>query len=270
MKGKVKFFDRRKGWGFIADAETNKETFFHKSNIKMSGRRTLFEGDIVEYEIGEGSTGRNQAVNVTPIITLSMVAHELSKEKLHTERIRDDKGWHGWKILDKDGNVVVDKEMSLIDLAAYVGFVDGLVKGGFRNMDLTELLGALAAHNQTNKGYQVQLNSGNLDKKSNKHTDVEFGDLYFTNCKILNKSILCFDNVNRKPIDQKEDGTNLYPMEINSHMFLEMTKIEHVEDVKDFEDWFQLPSERVINLYMYPQNDNVDGSRNVVTIGFMD
>ena len=34
------------------------------------------------------------------------------------------------KILDKDGNVVVDKEMSLIDLAAYVGMdVDGLVKG---------------------------------------------------------------------------------------------------------------------------------------------
>ena len=34
------------------------------------------------------------------------------------------------EILDKDGNVVVDKEMSLIEMAAYVGIdVDGLIKG---------------------------------------------------------------------------------------------------------------------------------------------
>ena len=53
-------------------------------------------------------------------------------------------------------------------------------------------------------------------------------------------------------------------------MFIDLRKIEHIEEVKDFEDWFEYPSEKVINLYMYPQNNQVDGCRNVVTIGFMD
>ena len=102
-------------------------------------------------------------------------------------------------------------------------------------MELTDFLEALVEHNKSGEGYQIQLNSGNLDKENNRNTDVEFGDLYFTNCSILNRSILCFDNVNRKPIDKKEDGTNVYPMEINSSMFLDLCKIESVEVVKDFE-----------------------------------
>ena len=44
-------------------------------------------------------------------------------------------------------------------------------------MELTTFLKVLVEHNKTNKGYQVQLNSGNLDKTANKNTDVEFGDL---------------------------------------------------------------------------------------------
>ena len=43
-------------------------------------------------------------------------------------------------------------------------------------MELTELLKALVEHNKTEKGYQIHLNSGNLDNNSGKHTDVEFGD----------------------------------------------------------------------------------------------
>lgn len=136
-------------------------------------------------------------------------------------------------------------------------------------MELAEFFGALVEHNKSSKGYQVQLNSGNLDKETYCSTDVEFGDLYFTNCLILNKTTLCFDNGNRKPIAQKEDGTNVYPMEINSQMFLDIEKIEDIEEVKDFEDWFQFPSERVINIYMFPQNEYDAGCRNVITVGFM-
>lgn len=135
-------------------------------------------------------------------------------------------------------------------------------------MELTELLGALVAHNATGKGYQIQLNSGNLDKSANRSTDVEFGDLFFTECSTLrNTELLCFGNSNRKPIDQKEDGTNLYPMEINSSMFLDLRKIEAIEELEDFEDWFEFPSERVINIYMMPEIMN--GCRNVITVGFM-
>lgn len=126
MTGTVKFFDKRKGWGFIK-AEGVQEVFVHHSNIQMDGFRSLNEGDIVQFEISEGSTGREQAVNVIPVITLSMVVHELAKEGLHVMRIGDDKGMHGWCVVDKEEKSVVDKEMSLIELAAYVGIdVEGL------------------------------------------------------------------------------------------------------------------------------------------------
>ena len=98
--------------------------------------------------------------------------------------------------------------------------------------------------------------------------DVEFGDLYFTECSTLrNTTLLCFGNMNKKPVAQKEDGTNLYPAEINSQIFIDMSKIEDIEDVKNFEDWFNFPSERVINIYMIPEIMN--GCRNVITVGFM-
>ena len=81
--------------------------------------------------------------------------------------------------------------------------------------------------------------------------------------------MLCFGNMNRNPVGKKEDGTNLYPIDINSSMFLELCKIESIEEVKDFEDWFSLSSERVFNIYMMPEDENMNGHRNVITVGFM-
>lgn len=63
MKGKVKFFDGTKGWGFITD-EAGNDVFVHYSNIIMEGRKSLNQNDVVEFEIGEGKDGRTQAVNV--------------------------------------------------------------------------------------------------------------------------------------------------------------------------------------------------------------
>jgi len=137
-------------------------------------------------------------------------------------------------------------------------------------MKLAELLKALLEHNRTNNGYQIHLNSGNLDDKSHKQTGVEFGDLYFTECSTLGNSMLIsFGNMSRKPTGQAEDGTDIYPLETNNNMFIDISKIEAIEDVQDFEDWFELPSERVINIYMYPENDSMTGNRNVITVGFM-
>lgn len=137
-------------------------------------------------------------------------------------------------------------------------------------MEIADFFKALAEHNKTNTGYQINLNSGALDNKSNKNKGIEFADLYFTECSTLrNTTLLCFGNMNRKPVDKKEDGTNLYPQEINSQMFLDISKIEAIEEVKDFEDWFSFPSEKVINIYMLPEDNNMDGCRNVVTVGFI-
>lgn len=137
-------------------------------------------------------------------------------------------------------------------------------------MELTELLKALIEHNKTERGYQIHLNSGNLDDKSGRQTSVEVGDLYFSDCNTLGNSMLIsFGNMSKKPIGQTENGTDIYPLETNSNMFIDISKIEAIEDVKDYEDWFEFPSERVINLYMLPENKNMIGCRNVVTIGFM-
>lgn len=139
-----------------------------------------------------------------------------------------------------------------------------------KKMKLAELLKALLEHNKTTQGYQIHLNSNNLDDKSSKQTGIEFGDLYFSDCNTLGNSMLIsFGNMSRKPTGQTEDGTDIYPLETNSNMFIDINKIETIEDVQDFEDWFELPSDRVINVYMYPENDNMNGNRNVITIGFL-
>lgn len=65
-RGTVKWFNDVKGYGFITD-ETGNDVFVHYSSIQMDGRKSLNQNDIVEFEIGEGSTGRTQAVNVKRI-----------------------------------------------------------------------------------------------------------------------------------------------------------------------------------------------------------
>lgn len=126
MRGTVKWFGNGRGYGFITDANGN-DYFVHYTSVEMEGRKKLFYGDIVEFEVGNGTTGREQATNVRPILTLAIVTHELAKEELHPMRIIDDKGKHGWYVADKSDNPVIDKEMDLIELAAYAGIdVEGL------------------------------------------------------------------------------------------------------------------------------------------------
>jgi CspA family cold shock protein len=63
--GTVKWFDAKKGYGFVADsASTDKDYFVHFSEIQTDGFRTLEEGQKVTFEIGEGAKGP-VAKNVT-------------------------------------------------------------------------------------------------------------------------------------------------------------------------------------------------------------
>ncbi|WP_027418452.1 cold-shock protein [Crocinitomix catalasitica] len=58
-KGKVKFFNESKGFGFIIDDESGKEYFVHISGLIDEVR----ENDEVSFELQEGKKGLN-AVNV--------------------------------------------------------------------------------------------------------------------------------------------------------------------------------------------------------------
>jgi len=62
MKGRVKWFNEKKGYGFIT-MEDGKDVFVHYSNIEGEGFRSLQEGDEVECEVTQGAKGP-QAANV--------------------------------------------------------------------------------------------------------------------------------------------------------------------------------------------------------------
>lgn len=63
--GKVKWFNAKKGYGFISD-DGGVDIFVHFSAINMDGFKVLEEGDMVEYEVVDGKEGP-QAANVTKL-----------------------------------------------------------------------------------------------------------------------------------------------------------------------------------------------------------
>lgn len=63
--GKVKFFDPKKGWGFITD-ENGQDVFVHQTNIKTEGFRYLKEKEKVSFDLGPGQNGKIQALDVVP------------------------------------------------------------------------------------------------------------------------------------------------------------------------------------------------------------
>lgn len=64
-KGTVKWFDAKKGFGFITPDDGTEDVFVHHTNIEGQGFKTLNNGQAVEYEVGEGRKGP-QATNVRP------------------------------------------------------------------------------------------------------------------------------------------------------------------------------------------------------------
>lgn len=65
-KGTVKWFDKKKGYGFITPDDGSADIFVHYSAIQGGEDefKIIYEGDIVKYEISEGKKGQ-QASNVT-------------------------------------------------------------------------------------------------------------------------------------------------------------------------------------------------------------
>jgi len=62
-RGKVKWFNDQKGFGFI-EQEGGDDVFVHYSSIAGDGFKTLAEGDEVEFELTQGPKGA-KAENVT-------------------------------------------------------------------------------------------------------------------------------------------------------------------------------------------------------------
>ena len=63
--GTVKWFNSKKGFGFIVPDDGGGDLFVHHSEVKTEGFATLDEGQKVEFEVGEGKKGPC-ATNVVP------------------------------------------------------------------------------------------------------------------------------------------------------------------------------------------------------------
>ncbi|MFQ5442227.1 MAG: cold-shock protein [Thermodesulfobacteriota bacterium] len=63
-KGRVKWFNESKGYGFI-ERDNGEDVFVHFSSIQGEGFKTLREGQNVEFEVAQDEKGA-KAVNVIP------------------------------------------------------------------------------------------------------------------------------------------------------------------------------------------------------------
>lgn len=122
MQGTTKWFNNQKGYGFITDSE-GKDVFVHHNNIVMDGFCHLNEDDIVNYELGAGKDGREQAVNVIPVLTMKMVKDSLKEENLYVKTMKDAYKVTKYLVVDnKDVLQTNEQGIDFLNLAAFAGF----------------------------------------------------------------------------------------------------------------------------------------------------
>ena len=57
LKGKVKWFNGKKGYGFIERTDGEKDVYVHASAVREAGLRFLYEGDELTFEVEDGDKG---------------------------------------------------------------------------------------------------------------------------------------------------------------------------------------------------------------------
>ena len=61
MKGKVKWFNDQKSYGFITPEDGSKDLFVHHTSIQGSGFKTLAENQAVEFDVEQSDKGPRAA-----------------------------------------------------------------------------------------------------------------------------------------------------------------------------------------------------------------
>lgn len=131
MQGTVKWFNAQRGYGFITNS-SGKDVFVHQTNIVMDKFRYLEKDDVVNFELGTSKDGREQAINVKPVLTMKMVRDSLKEEKLYVKEIKSNKNTivmnalnmnKGYMVVNENNVIQAGEQgMSFLDLAAFAGF----------------------------------------------------------------------------------------------------------------------------------------------------
>lgn len=66
MKGSVKWFNDKKGYGFISKEDGSGDVFVHFSAVQSQGHKTLKEGEAVEFDVVDSDKGP-KAANVVKL-----------------------------------------------------------------------------------------------------------------------------------------------------------------------------------------------------------
>ena len=66
--GTVKWFNKRKGFGFIEpETENEKDVFVHISAVEAAGMNTLNDGAKISFDLETSKNGKEAAVNIQPL-----------------------------------------------------------------------------------------------------------------------------------------------------------------------------------------------------------
>ena len=64
QKGKIKFFNQEKSYGFIVPENGGKDVFLHMTELEKSGYKGISIGAVINYETHTNHKGKTQATNI--------------------------------------------------------------------------------------------------------------------------------------------------------------------------------------------------------------
>jgi CspA family cold shock protein len=70
-KGNVKWFNRLKGYGFIETEDGTNDVFVHITAVQNAGLITLFQGQVISYDVHPINEGRVAAINIVILSDVS-------------------------------------------------------------------------------------------------------------------------------------------------------------------------------------------------------
>ena len=81
--GAVKWFNHKKGFGFITPDLGPRDVFVHITAVKRSGLERIDDGQRVEFELAQGGDGRLSAQGLRPLPTIALaeLEHETAGAK---------------------------------------------------------------------------------------------------------------------------------------------------------------------------------------------